>query len=220
MSICSTTMYTALQKITVLFLFTCFSLSMLSAQSTGTVAPYSLYKQGRLRESIENSLILIKRDKNNISAYAVAGLSYLGLKQWSKALEISKEGYKLAPNDLRLLATIGEAYYELNKNELALEYLSRYVLLGQQGQGTLKHWMYYYMAVIYKRLNKLHKADIALSAAIFYDSLRTDWILELAQLKEKKGEKNESLVLYKKVLSLEPTNRLARQKVQQDLLSN
>ncbi len=211
-------MYTALQKITVLSLFTCFSLTMLSAQNTGTVAPYSLYKQGRLRESIENSLILIERDKNNISAYAVAGLSYLGLKQWSKALEISKEGYRLAPNDLRLLATIGEAYYELNKNELALEYLSRYVLLGQQGK--LKHWMYYYMAVIYKRLNKPHKADIALSAAIFYDSSRIDWILELAQLKEKKGEDNESLVLYKKVLSLEPTNRLARQKVQQDLLSN
>lgn len=187
------------------------------AQFSGE-SPYTLYKQGRLREAVDTSLVLIEQDSSNISAYAVAGLAYLGLKLWTKALEISKKGYTLAPNDLRLLATIGEAHYELNQDNEALKYLSRYLVLGKNGE--LKHWMYYYIANIYLRSEKLYKADIALSAALHYENTRPEWVLKLAALKEEKGEQTEAVELYKKVLDLDPGNRIARQKIQQIRLSN
>ena len=205
-------------NILLLFFLGMVLLFPLYSQQSPVESPYALYKQGRHREAINAALLLIEADKSNISAFVVASISYIGLGQWVNALQIAKEGYKYAPNDLRLIEAISESLYSLKQDKEAFKYLSEY--LHKAPNGDAVDWIYYYIAQIYLRLDKFFKADIAMAAAISYRPNNVDWLLKFALIKEKKNEIDEALILYRKVLQLESSNRLARQKIQFNLLSN
>lgn len=178
-----------------------------------TVAPYTLFKAGKYREAIKIANKVISEDRTNVSAYAVKGWSYLSLRQWNNALTSGLAAEKINNNDPRIIQIIGEAYYELADEDKAKKYFSRYLTLYPQGQ--LRSWVYFFLGNIYVKNNKLHKADISYSTALALDKNRINWWLELAQVQEKQGRKNEASATYKKVLSLDSNNTVARQKIQQ-----
>ncbi len=190
----------------------------LYAQQEPTEPPYALYKQGRHREAIDAALLLIEADKSNISAFVVASIAYIGLGQWANALQIAQEGYRYAPNDLRLILAIAESYYALKQNKESLRYLSEYLRKGPNEEVV--DLIYFYIAQIYLQEGKLFKADISMAAAVSYRPNNVEWLLLFATIKEQKNEKEEAIALYRKVLQLDPSNRLARQKIQVELLSN
>ncbi len=179
-------------------------------------SPYILYKQGKYREAIRESEILIRKDRQNIGAYAVKGWAHLSLRQWSQALNIARAAYAQMPTDRRIVEILAEAYYELEKYDEALKYFERYLAIAPKGQ--LKSWVHYFIGMIYLKRGKLSKADISFTAAVEYEKVRgktprVQWALALARIKEKRERAKEALQVYRYILSIDSKNTIARKAI-------
>lgn len=184
-------------------------LHTLWSQST---VPYSLFQDGKYREAIEAAKVLIEQDeRGNISSYAVMGWSYIALRQWKNALEIALVAETLNPDDVRIIQIIGEAYYQLNNDEKAKEYFSRYLVAAPQGK--LKSWVYYFLGDIYKRNDQYHKAVISYKTALYLDEEHVEWWFSLADLYDKMHNIASEQEVYRKILVLDDNNQEAKRKL-------
>ncbi len=172
------------------------------------ISPYTYYKQGNYRAAIKEADKLIAKDKENVSAYAVKGWSYLSLSQWKNALKAGLDAYKFTKSDRRIIEVIGEAYYELEEYDKALLYFNKYLRIAPNGQ--LKAWVYYFVGMIYFKKEKYRKSDIALSTAVYFDDTRLRWILDLAKVQELRGNKEDALSTYKRILVRDKENNEAK----------
>lgn len=184
-----------------------------SSQEVKIVNPYDLFKQGKYIEAITEANKQISSNRNNINAHVVLGWAYINTRQWKKALDVSTQAEKIFPNDVRIIETKGEAYYQLREDEKALEYFSRYLTLSPT--GSLRSWVYYYVGVIYIRQNKLNKANIALSTALSLERDKQQWWLDLGSVYEKQNKIESAKEVYRTVLSINSSNSTAKQKLQQ-----
>ena len=169
------------------------------------------FEASNYKLAITSAQEYIKTNPNNMHAYAIMGWSHLSLKQWKQALDIGLIAYKKNNRDPRITQIIGEAYYELNNYNLALEYISRYLRISPNGQ--LRHWMYYYIANIYKSQAQFYKAEIAYVTALRLDPRKIDWWLELGEVHEMQGLEEEAIKVYREVLSRDSANSNAIEKL-------
>lgn len=184
-----------------------------SQTQTDNEAPYALYRNGQYAQAISQADDLIRADRQNISAYAVKGWAQLALKRWSDALTTANQAYVFVKNDRRIVEIMAEAHYEMGNYDQALPFFERYLALAPNGQ--LAGWVYYFIGMIYVNKQKFAKADIALSAAVETEKARgnapkVEWLLSIAQVKERRQRASEALAAYRAVLAADAGNAAAR----------
>ncbi len=201
----SASLYRVLYRVPSILFFLLCSSTILFAQES---SPYVTYAQGDFTRAIVESDALIKNDPSNISAYAVKAWSYVSLKRWNEALETAQKALEINPRDSRILQVMGEAYYELDEYDLALQYFDEY--LRQAPNGALSDWVFFFLGEIYRSKKQFAKADISYAAAIQKSPNKVSWILVRARLKEQRNQPDQALVLYRRALTLDASDSSAQ----------
>ncbi len=89
--------------------------------------------------------------------------------------------------DYRIIETMAEALYFLDKNEEALVAFSRYFILSPDSDDR-RSSAYYYVGEVYFRIKKYEHADIAFSTAVALEKNMYYWWYRLGLVKEILGQ--------------------------------
>ena len=107
------------------------------------------------------------------------------------------------PNDPRVIQIIGEADVFLGKIEDALKNLQEYVANRPNGDRIAR--VYWLMGECYIRLKEYQNADIAISAAVYYEQNNAQWWARLGWARELANDLKWSSEAYARALKLDPS---------------
>lgn len=103
--------------------------------------------------------------------------------------------------DHRILETMAEALFFLNKNEEALSAFSRYFAIAPESDDR-RSSAYYYVGEIYFKIKKYEHADIAFSTAVALEKNMYYWWYRLGLVKEILGQYRRAYEAFNTSLSL------------------
>lgn len=182
------------------FLLLCLLPLGLFAQSSLDQAQ-KLRAQGRFEDSRIMALDLLSRNSADLEAQILLCQDLLGLKRWADAENYGLKAWALR-RDPRVSEILGEASYNLGRNDTALRHFRNYVSAVPEGSGVGS--AYYYMGEIYLRLARYAHADIAISTALQFTPGNARWWSRLGWAREKANDRSGALAAYSQALKLEP----------------
>ena len=103
--------------------------------------------------------------------------------------------------DYRILETMAEALFFLNKNEEALSAFSRYFAIAPETDDRRSR-AYYYVGEIYFRIKKYEHADIAFSTAVALEKNMYYWWYLLGLVNENLGQDRRAYEAFNASLAL------------------
>ena len=103
--------------------------------------------------------------------------------------------------DHRVLETMAEAHFFLNKNEEALSAFGRYFTIAPENDDR-RSSAFYYVGEIYFRIKKYEHADIAFSTAVSMEKNMYYWWYRLGLVKEILGQYRRAYEAFNTSLSL------------------
>jgi tetratricopeptide (TPR) repeat protein len=103
--------------------------------------------------------------------------------------------------DHRVLETMAEALFFLNKNEEALSAFGRYFTIAPENDDR-RSSAFYYVGEIYFRIKKYEHADIAFSTAVSMEKNMYYWWYRLGLVKEILGQYRRAYEAFNTSLSL------------------
>lgn len=111
--------------------------------------------------------------------------------------------------DFRVMETMAESLYFLERNEEALQYFANYFELAPEREER-KSSAYYYVGECYMRLKKYEHADIAFSTAVAIEKNMYYWWYRLGAAKEILSQYKRAYDAYGKALELNAGFQFAR----------
>lgn len=111
--------------------------------------------------------------------------------------------------DFRIMETMAESLYFLDRHEEALKYFAKYVELAPSGEERMSS-AYYYMGECYMGLKRYEHADIAFSTATSMEKNMYYWWYRLGAAKELLGQYKRAFEFYGKALELNPNFQFAK----------
>lgn len=167
-------------------------------ESAGRIAE----AQGRYREAVAACDRELAADPARMDAYAVKCWSLFRLDRFREVVDTATAGLKVR-YDPRLSEVMGEAYFHLGNNDLALKNLQRYIEnVGEFGDRVST--AYFYMGEVYQRLKKFDHADIAYALAVHRDPSMSRWWFRYGQAVEALQDYRRAADLYAQALKLSP----------------
>ncbi len=158
--------------------------------------------QGLYREAVAACDRELAADPARMDAYAVKCWSLFRLDRFRDVVDTATAGLKVR-YDPRLSEVMGEAYFHLGNNDLALKNLQRYIEnVGEFGDRVST--AYFYMGEIYQRLKKFDHADIAYALALHRDPSMSRWWFRYGQAVEALADYRRAADLYARALKLSP----------------
>ncbi len=103
--------------------------------------------------------------------------------------------------DFRIMETLAESLYFLDRNEEALQYFADYFARAPEREERMSS-AYYYVGECYMRLKKYEHADIAFSTAVTMEKNMYYWWYRLGAVKEILGQYKRAYEIYGKALEL------------------
>jgi len=167
-----------------------------------------LYREGKYEEARQVCLSELEQNPNNMDSYVVLCWSLLALKRWGDAELYAKKALAIR-NDPRIIEILGEALFYMGKNKEALEYFTQYINLLPDGSRI--GLVYYFIAEIYLRQEKLQHASISMSTALLYDAGNVLWWTRLGYIYERLKDYQNAIAAYNKALELNPLYADAKQ---------
>lgn len=161
-----------------------------------------LYRTGRYAEAIKVCQQELAEAPKNIDSHVVLGWAYLRLHKYTEALDTGQKARAISPNDPRVIQIIGEAYVFTGKIEEALKYLQEYVANRPNGDRIAR--VYWLMGECYISLKEYQNADIAISAAVYYEQNNAQWWARLGWARELANDLKWSSEAYARSLKLDP----------------
>ncbi|MDR1858242.1 MAG: tetratricopeptide repeat protein [Treponema sp.] len=162
----------------------------------------SEYRQGNFAQAVQICRDEIAENPGNLESHVVICWSLLRLGRYDEVLRYARTAQGLSRYDARVAEILGEVYYYMGNNGVALQYFQEYVNLAPSGQRI--EIVYYFIGEIYIRMGKFRHADIALSTAVHYMPGNAAWWTRLAFARENAGDLAQSVVAYEQALSLNP----------------
>lgn len=147
------------------------------------------------------ALDLLSRDPSDLEALILLCQDLLGLGRWADAENYGLKAWALR-RDPRVSEILGEASFNLGRNDAALRYFRSYVSAVPEGSGVGS--AYYFMGEIYLRLARYAHADIAISTALQFAPGNARWWSRLGWAREKANDRTSALAAYTQALKLEP----------------
>ena len=193
-----------------------------SASSTGSAAPAGqkadallLFRQGRDLEAAgkaeEAKALYLKSiavcdgelatDPKRMDAYAVKCWSLFRMNRHEEVISTGATAMKII-FDARIAEAMGESYFFLGKNDLAIQSFTKYLESGQFGDRIST--AYFFLGETYLRMHKWSHADIAYTTAVKLEPSMSRWWYRLGQVCENLGDWQRSIDAYTKALSLSP----------------
>ena len=167
-------------------------------ESAGRIAD----AQNRYRESVTVCERELSEDPTRMDAYVVKSWSLFRLNRFREVVDTATAGLKVR-YDPRLSEVMGEAYFHLGNNDLALKNLQRYIdNVGEFGDRVST--AYFYMGEVYQRLKKYDHADIAYALALYRDPSMSRWWFRYGQAVEALSDFKRAADYYAKALKLSP----------------
>lgn len=181
----------------VLFLIGTLNVSLAQTKEDALV----LYRNGQYDQAIEVCLSEIEVTPENVESHVVLCWSLVEAKRYSEANSWAEKGRTLSRYDPRLIQIQAEATYYLGKNDVSLRLFQEYISYAPNGSRI--SMVYFFMGEIYLRQSRFHHADIAFSAAVQLEPLRSLWWIRLGYAREMASAYRYSLEAYNTALSLD-----------------
>lgn len=143
----------------------------------------------------------IAADPRRMDAYAVKCWSLFRLNRHQDVIATGTAAMKLV-FDARIAEAMGESYYFLGKNDLAIQSFTKYLESGQFGDRIST--AYFFLGETYLRMHKWSHADIAYTTAVKLEPSMARWWYRLGQVCENLGDWHRAVDDYTKALSLSP----------------
>ena len=160
-----------------------------------------LLQGGRFEEARKIALAALAADPNDLEASVLLSESLLQLNRPADAANYASKAWEKR-KDPRLAEIIGEASFDVGRNDEALTWLRYY--LASLPEGPRAGIAYYLSGEIYLRLGRFGHADMAFSAAIYHSPGNAQWWSRLAWAQEKAGDFKQALKSYESALSIDP----------------
>ena len=169
------------------------------------------YAEGKYRKSLEYLEAERKEYPNRINIFIIMGWDYRELKQFSQMENISLEGLKINPTDVRIIKNLAEAYFYQSKFQKAIDSFEKYLKYRYQKNDPYLASIYYFLGYSYLKTDSYHKADIALSTANYYKKNNLLTYVYLGETNEKLEKYNKAVEYYNLALKLQPGNKIANE---------
>ncbi|MGP1595287.1 MAG: tetratricopeptide repeat protein [Treponema sp.] len=195
---------------TVFFISACIVLLPLSAFSQDAL---KLYKNGRsldsagrseeakklYQEAVSICQDELKKNPSNMDSYTVYTWSLFRLHRYRETISLCIDALKIA-SDVRIIETLGEAYFYVNDYKESLRQMERYIDMAPTGERISV--AYFYAGDIYRLTKRYQKADIAYSTAVYLEPWNSLWWYRLGLAREQAGNKNTALQAYERALAI------------------
>ena len=192
----------------ILLLFLAFSLC---AQTKPDAAKE--YKAKNYGSAVDICLAEIKAGKYTADTYAILLWSLNRQKRYRETITYGNQGLKKY-NDMRLVESVGAAYYYQGNYDRALASFKTYA--AELPEGSFIDDVYFFMGEIYIRQNEFNNADIALTTAVHHYPKSAMWWSRLGYAREQAGYYEGALAAYDQALSINKNNaeaKLGRERV-------
>lgn len=168
------------------------------------------FERGELGVAEEQYIKAIKKEPANERAFAGLGKIYLAQEKFAEAIETYKFLVKHHPQNDSYYASLGQAYHSEKLYDLAVDTYEQAIALEPQNPKR-----YINLGLTLEAQKHLEEAILNYRRAVDLDPDNTQFMMVLADALMKKGEKEEAEHFLEKILQLEPTNHLAREKLMQ-----
>ena len=159
--------------------------------------------QAKYAESVTVCDQEIAADPRRIDAYVVKCWSLFRLGKYQDVVNTGNIALKVQ-YDARISEIMGEAYFFLGQNDLALRSFQKYFETASEDADRLPT-AYFYVGETYFRMKKYSHADIAYSTAVHREPNMARWWYRLGLTCENLGEWARANDAYGKALSLSPS---------------
>lgn len=164
--------------------------------------------QAKYQQSVSICDAELAQDPRRIEAYVVKCWSLFRLSKHQDVINAGSTAMKIQ-FDPRVAEIMGESYFYLGQNDLALKSFQRFVDAADPSADRLPT-AYFYMGEIYSRLKKFSHADIAYSMAVSKEGNMGRWWFRLGLACENLGEWKRASDAYAKALALSPDMQEAK----------
>lgn len=166
----------------------------------------SLDSAGRTEEAkesyngaIEICLEELRQNPRNMDSYTVYTWSLFRLHRYRETITVCNEALKIAL-DVRIIETLGEAFFYVNDYKEALRQMERYLDMAPNGDRASV--AYFYAGDIYRLTKRYQKADIAYSAAVHLEPSNSLWWYRLGLAREQAGYKQGARDAFQRALTI------------------
>ena len=166
----------------------------------------SLDSAGRAEEAkasytaaVDVCLAELRQNPRNMDSYTVYTWSLFRLHKYRETVTVCNEALKIA-SDVRIIETLGEAYFYLNDYKESLRQMERYIDMAPTGERASV--AYFYVGDIYRLTKRYQKADIAYSAAVHLEPSNSLWWYRLGLAREQAGYKQSARDAFQRALNI------------------
>ena len=121
-------------------------------------------------------------------------------KKYAEVISRGEQGLRTFADEYRIMETMGEAYFYLDRHDLSLYYMQRYINSVPQGERT--PIAYFFIGEIYRHKGKFHHADIAYSTAVRLEPNSSLWWYRLGLVREATEDYAQAIDAYSRALRL------------------
>ncbi len=175
----------------------------------------SYHASGEYYNAVQAFKYYISYRSNSAKGYFFLGRTYLVLGFFVKALKCFKNALDLSPKNPEILSLTGMTYLKLKKVSIALIYLEQAVFAAS---GNKSIYNAYLNVLHLKGIKDLYSGSIDEAGQIFEFLIQSGMDipsvqLHLAYVKKEKGDFNESLELYQKVIQANQGDHLLKMQI-------
>ncbi|MDR1618514.1 MAG: tetratricopeptide repeat protein [Treponema sp.] len=123
-------------------------------------------------------------------------------RKYADVITWGERGFRLFPDEYRILETMGEAYFYLDDYSRSLSFMQRYVNFLPRGERTSV--AYFFIGEIFRLRQQYRHADIAYTTAVRIEPGLALWWYRLATVREFLGDKAPAMEAYERALTLNP----------------
>ena len=204
-------MYNAIKYAMIIFTILMSASGLVYAQEKADAL--KLYRTGRSLDSagrseeakdsytaaVEVCLTELRQAPRNMDSYTVYTWSLFRLHRYRETVAACNEALKIA-SDVRIIETLGEAYFYLNDYKESLRQMERYIDMAPTGERASV--AYFYTGDIYRLTKRYQKADIAYSAAVHLEPSNSLWWYRLGLAREQAGYKQSARDAFQRALNI------------------
>ena len=160
-------------------------------------------------EAIRICLDEINQNATNMDSYTVLTWTLQRQRRYAEVINWGERGLRINGSDYRIIETMGEAYFYLNRFDDSLRSMERYV--NSMPQGERASVAYFFIGEIFRLQRKFFKADIAYTTACRLEPGSALWWYRLGSVRESVGDLSPAIEAYQRALRLNPDYREARE---------
>jgi tetratricopeptide (TPR) repeat protein len=160
-------------------------------------------------ETVRICMDEIAQNAANMDSYTVLTWTLQRQRKYTDVITWGERGLRINANDYRIVETMGEAYFYLNRFEDSLRCMQRYVNFIPQGERSSV--AYFFIGEIFRLQRKFHRADIAYTTAVRLEPNSALWWYRLGSVRESMGEFSPAIEAYQRALRLNPAYREANE---------